>query len=167
MAESRLEVLVDPKPSQPQAPPDSVHPVTKANQKSGKTLRYATSVALRDIGREQVLAAIGEYDRLGQDEFLSAYGFHPAREYLLVHNGNVYDSKAIVGVAHRYLDGQQALKASEFSGGEATVGRLLKDLGFIVQVGPESMTPDRLASVHGHSGWRCRRRFASLRLRMV
>jgi 5-methylcytosine-specific restriction enzyme A len=102
-------------------------------------------MALRDIKREQVLAAIGEYDRLGQDEFLGAYGFHPAREYLLVYNGNAYDSKAIVGVAHGYLDGQQALKASAFSGGEATVGRLLKDLGFAVQVGPESMTPDRLA----------------------
>ena len=33
------------------------------------------AVALRDIGRDQVLAAIAEYDRLGQDEFLAAYGF--------------------------------------------------------------------------------------------
>ncbi len=102
------------------------------------------SVALRDIGRDQVLAAIAEYDRLGQDEFLGAYGFQQAREYLLVHDGRMYDSKAIAGVAHGYLPGQPPLKASEFSGGEATVGRLLRDLGFAVQVGT-GLTPDRLA----------------------
>ena len=106
-------------------------------------------MALRDIGREQVLAAIAEYDRLGQDEFLATHGFHPAREYLLVHDGNHYDSKAIVGVAHGYLNGQRALKASEFSGGEATVGRLLRDLGFAVQVGT-GVTPDRLAKILGN-----------------
>lgn len=37
--------------------------------------------SLKGIGREQVLAAIAEYDRLGQDEFLSKYGFKPARDY--------------------------------------------------------------------------------------
>jgi 5-methylcytosine-specific restriction protein A len=102
------------------------------------------SVALREIGRDQVLAAIAEYDRLGQDAFLDAHGFRQAREYLFVHDGRTYDSKAIVGVAHGYLPGQPPLKASEFSGGEATVGRLLRDLGFAVQVGT-GLTPDRLA----------------------
>jgi 5-methylcytosine-specific restriction protein A len=92
-------------------------------------------VSLKDIGREQVLAAIAEYDRLGQDEFLTKYGFKPARDYVLVYDGKSYDSKAIVGVAHGYLPGEQPLKASEFSGGNATVGRLLRDLGFVVSVG--------------------------------
>jgi 5-methylcytosine-specific restriction enzyme A len=104
------------------------------------------AVALREIGRDQVLAAIAEYDRLGQDEFLDAYGFQQAREYLLVHDGRAYDSKAIVGVAHGFLPGQRPLKASEFSGGEATVGRLLRDLGFAVQVGT-NLTLERLASL--------------------
>jgi 5-methylcytosine-specific restriction enzyme A len=89
----------------------------------------------RDITREAVLAAIAEYDRLGQDEFLSRYGFDRARSYLLVHDGKAYDSKAIVGVAHGFLPGERALSAGEFSGGEATVGRLLRGLGFSVQVG--------------------------------
>jgi 5-methylcytosine-specific restriction protein A len=62
-------------------------------------------VALRDIGRDQVLAAIAEYDWLGQDGFLAAYGFQPAREYLLVHDRRTYDSKAVVGVAHGFLPG--------------------------------------------------------------
>jgi hypothetical protein len=54
---------------------------------------------------------------------------------VLVHDGKRYDSKAIVGVAHGLLPGERPLASAEFSGGEATVGRLLRGLGFIVQVG--------------------------------
>lgn len=92
-------------------------------------------MTLRDVTREAVLAAIREYERLGQDRFLAQYGFDRARSYLLIHDGKAYDSKAIVGVAHGFLPGEQALAASEFSGGEATVGRLLRRLEFTVQVG--------------------------------
>jgi 5-methylcytosine-specific restriction enzyme A len=92
-------------------------------------------MGLRDITREAILAAIAEYDRLGQDEFLSKYGFDRARSYLLIHDGKAYDSKAIVGVAHGFLPGERALSARDFSGGEATVGRLLRGLGFAVQAG--------------------------------
>jgi 5-methylcytosine-specific restriction enzyme A len=82
-------------------------------------------VAFKDITYGAVIEAVNEYDRLGQDEFLREYGFHPAREYVLVHSGKSYDSKAIVGVAHGYLPGQKPLASTEFSGGEATVGRLV------------------------------------------
>ena len=99
-------------------------------------------MGLRDITRTAVLAAIAEYDRLGQDEFLDKYGFDRARSYLLIHNGKAYDSKAIVGVAHGFLPEERALTARDFSGGEATVGRLLRGLGFTVQIG--DMTVDRL-----------------------
>jgi uncharacterized protein with ParB-like and HNH nuclease domain len=92
-------------------------------------------MGLRDITRAAVLAAIEEYDQLGQDEFLVKYGFDRARSYLLVYDGKAYDSKAIVGVAHRFVSGQRALAARDFSGGEATVGQLLRRLGFTVQVG--------------------------------
>jgi 5-methylcytosine-specific restriction enzyme A len=84
------------------------------------------------------------FDGPGADE--DAYGVHPAREYLLVHGGGAYDSKAIVGVAHGFLPGQQPLKASKFAGGEATVGRLLRGLGFAVQVGT-GLSPERLAGL--------------------
>ena len=90
---------------------------------------------LNDITRNAVLEAIGEYDRIGQDSFLERYGFDRARQYLLVHDGKRYDSKAIVGAAHGFLPGEQPLTPGEFSGGEATVGRLLRRLGFTVQVG--------------------------------
>jgi len=106
------------------------------------------AVSLNDIAREAVLAAIAEYDELGQDVFLDKYGFHPARSYVLVHDGKRYDSKAIVGVAHGYMPGRHSLTPGEFSGGEATVGRLLRRLGFTVQVG-DDLTPDRLLRILG------------------
>ena len=79
------------------------------------------------ITRGHVLAATAECDRLGKDEFLSRYGFGAAREYLLVLNGRDYDSKAIVGVAHRYATGH-ALEAGETTG----AAKVLGDLGFDV-----------------------------------
>jgi len=95
------------------------------------------TVALGDITREAVLAAIAEYDRLGQEAFLHRHGFDRARQYVLLHDGKRYDSKAIVGVAHGYLPGEAMLTSSEFSGGRATVGRLLTGLGFHVEEGGE------------------------------
>ena len=83
------------------------------------------------ITRGHVLAATAECDRLGKDEFLSQYGFGRAREYLLVLNGRDYDSKAIVGVAHRYATGR-ALEATEFSGGRSGAAKILDELGFDV-----------------------------------
>jgi 5-methylcytosine-specific restriction enzyme A len=100
-------------------------------------------MALKDITRLGVLAAIAEYDEVGKEAFLSRYGFDSARLYQLVHDGKSYDSKAIVGAAHGFLPGQEPLAASQFSGGEATVGRLLRKLGFTVAVGDE-LTADRL-----------------------
>ena len=107
------------------------------------TGRTGLTMALSEITRDAVLEAIGEYDHLGQDGFLERYGFDRARQYLLVHDGKRYDSKAIVGAAHGFLPEERPLPAGEFSGGEATVGRLLRRLGFTVQVG-EALTADGL-----------------------
>ncbi|MBB5955917.1 putative restriction endonuclease [Saccharothrix tamanrassetensis] len=85
-----------------------------------------------DVRRQDVSAAIAEYDELGKDAFLAKYRYAEARQYLLVHGGRRYDSKAIVGVAHRHLTGT-ALTPDEFSGGRATVGRHLAALGFRVE----------------------------------
>lgn len=57
------------------------------------------------VGREHVLRAIDEYDRLGQDEFLKRHGFGRAHTYLLWYGGRSYDSKAILGVAYLYATG--------------------------------------------------------------
>jgi len=85
--------------------------------------------------RNAVLAAIREYDALGQQAFLKKYGFAPARRFRLLHNGNSYDSKAIAGAAFGYqFPDRGPLKSSEFSGGEETVRPLLEGLGFKVSV---------------------------------
>ena len=104
-------------------------------------------MGLRDVTRAEILAAVAEYDELGQNEFLRKFGFDRARSYLLIHDGKAYDSKAIVGAAHGFLDGQEPLAAGEFSGGEATVGRLLRRLGFTVQVSGDLTGDDVVALI--------------------
>ena len=78
-------------------------------------------MALSEIDRSAVLLAVAEFDELGRDAFLAQHGFGRARSYFLLHDGKLYDSKAIVGAAHGFArPGEGALKASDFSGGEAT-----------------------------------------------
>lgn len=78
------------------------------------------------------MSAIAEYDELGKEAFLANYGYGEARSYQLHHDGKLYDSKAIIGVAAGYLPSQAALLAADFSGGEQTVARRLRQLGFTV-----------------------------------
>ena len=94
-------------------------------------------MAISDITHDGVLKSIEEYDRLGAEAFLRKYGFATAKNYFLLHDGREYDSKAILGVAHAYSRrGEGPLKASDFSGGDATVKRSLERLGFTVKVRP-------------------------------
>lgn len=79
---------------------------------------------------------------MGQEAFLAKYGFDRARSYLLIHDGKSYDSKAVVGAAHGVGSGNRPLSAGEFSGGEATIGRLLRRLGFAVAVSGDSDTAE-------------------------
>jgi 5-methylcytosine-specific restriction protein A len=97
-----------------------------------------SAMGLSDITDPQAIErAIEEADRLGQQAFLETYGFRPARGYFVVHKGRRYDSKAIVGVAHRYQFPEHGpLTSDQFSGGHATVEKLLRRLGFDVDAGP-------------------------------
>lgn len=83
---------------------------------------------------EAVTRAVAEYNALGKEAFLQKYGFGPARTYFLHFDGSDYDSKAIAGAAfgiqHPALG---PLMANEFSGGEATVARVLRQMGFQIQ----------------------------------
>lgn len=87
-----------------------------------------------DATRDDVLAAIREFDDLGQEAFLarySAYGFAGARDYFVRHGGQFYDSKVLLAAAHGHRHGQP-LSASDFSGGDAAAARVLRGLGFVV-----------------------------------
>lgn len=79
-------------------------------------------MALTDITVPAVLQAIQEFDQRGRDGFLEAHGFGRARRYFLQHEGRFYDSKAIVGVAHGHVAGQEVLEPGEFSGGAVERG---------------------------------------------
>lgn len=88
--------------------------------------------------RQAVLQAIAEYDRIGQDKFLTKYGFGQARRYFLKFGERFYDSKAIVGAAYGYqFPNQGPLSYTDFVGGENTVKPKLEELGFEVVVEAE------------------------------
>src|SRR5260370_21841997 len=101
-----------------------------------------------------VTAAIDEFERLGRTSFLEKYGFGKSREYMLrdPSTGKLYDSKAIVGAAYGYAfpdDGP--LRAEDFSGGEATVERVLSDLGFeVIRVGQDWTQAEVEATVRAY-----------------
>lgn len=96
------------------------------------TMIIMEPVPIADLtSREAVLSAIAEFDRIGREAFLEKYGFGPSRSYYLRHEGKLYDSKAIVGVAVGYEHADRGpMKSSEFSGGETTVKARLEALGF-------------------------------------
>ena len=91
-------------------------------------------MALREITRQDVLHAIREYDRDGRENFLKNYGFGTARTYWLIYDGRRYDSKAIIGVAHKYARPDLG-RLKNFSGGKDTVQLKLENLNFTVRVG--------------------------------
>lgn len=105
-------------------------------------------MALTDITRREVEKAIEEYDRLGRDTFLRAYGFRRARHYLLLHEGRPYDSKAIIGAAHGHVPGQSPLPARDFSGGAAHAAALLENLGFAVVADLPAPAPSQADLLH-------------------
>lgn len=83
---------------------------------------------------EAINQAVAECDRLGRDAFLAAYGFKSARAYELLVNGQVYDSKAIVAVAHKWVPAVgRALLFNELSGGVHGAVAPLVALGFEVR----------------------------------
>ncbi|MFD6336444.1 hypothetical protein [Streptomyces sp. NPDC060131] len=93
-------------------------------------------MGISDVTRDAVLQTLAEYDDRGGEVFLAECGFKPARSYLILHDGRRYDSKAIIGVAHRHVNGH-VLKSGDFSGGAATIVPVLTRLGFHVE-GPRT-----------------------------
>src|SRR3954452_9107141 len=88
-------------------------------------------VAWTAVSRQHVLAAIHEYDEVGQDEFLGRYGFAPSKDFVLRHANNSYDSKAVVGAALGYATGT-AGTSEEMTGGKTGATKTLRNLEFDV-----------------------------------
>jgi hypothetical protein len=84
------------------------------------------------VARADVIRAMEEYDRLGQDRFLTEHGFGRATAYLLIYQQRSYDSKAILGVAHKFATGQP-IGPHDFNGGTYGAAKVLRKLGFEVR----------------------------------
>ncbi|HWX49175.1 MAG TPA: DUF3427 domain-containing protein [Roseomonas sp.] len=94
-----------------------------------------------------MLEAMAEHDRLGLAHFLQRYGYGAPNRYWILHEGRRYPSKAILGVAWHYEDrSRPALHPTQFSGGEATVQRTAKQLGFEIVVDSTPQAADALLS---------------------
>jgi hypothetical protein len=84
------------------------------------------------VSRDDVLAALKDYDRLGAEQFFSQHGYGPSRRYELIWNKRRYPHKAILGTAYEIATGQR-LAPGDFEGGKAGAVRVLGRLGFTVQ----------------------------------
>jgi hypothetical protein len=112
------------------APPAGTHaarPRPQTPERTGRTSGFWSCVT-----HAEVVRAIEEYDRLGQEQFLAEHGFGRATAYLLIYRGRSYDSKAILGVAYKYATGVR-IGAHEFNGGVYGAAGVLRKLGFEVR----------------------------------
>jgi len=85
------------------------------------------------VSRESVLAAIAEFDREGRDETLARHGYRRALDYVVIHEGSEYDSKALYGIAYGIeYPYESPIRDRGLSGGVA-VTRRLEALGFTIK----------------------------------
>ena len=98
-------------------------------------------MALSDISKNGVLTAIREYDRIGEVAFFNKYGFEAATKYWLIYNGRRYASKAVANVAQALGMKRAYSHDIRIGGGEQTVVRRLRELGF--EVPPPDDNPGR------------------------
>lgn len=89
------------------------------------------------VKHDDVVHAIQEYDRLGQEAFFAEHGFGPTTTYDLVWDERRYPPKAILGTAYELATGNR-LDSGDFEGGKSGAVKVLGKLGFTVQAKPAS-----------------------------
>ncbi len=82
-----------------------------------------------------MLRAIGEYGRLGPQQFCAAHGYGSTTTYDLVWDERRYPPKAILGTAYELATGQR-LASGDFEGGRDGAVAVLAKLGFTIQHKP-------------------------------
>jgi len=90
-------------------------------------------MGISDITEKGVRRALAEHDRIGQDAFFEKYGFKPATKYWIIHKRQKYASKAIANVAQAIGMKRPYERDIRLAGGEATIVRRLRKLGFVVE----------------------------------
>jgi hypothetical protein len=94
------------------------------------------------VSRSHVLAAMNEWDDLGQREFLRRYGFGRAPAYSLWNRGQEYDPAAVLAVAYFHATGTVP-RSDEPTGGSDGAARVLSGLGFDVVVDEEALAAEK------------------------
>ncbi|MFE6970187.1 hypothetical protein [Isoptericola sp. NPDC057653] len=82
------------------------------------------------VTRQHILRAIEEYDDRGRDAFVGVYGFTPTPSHTFVHDERTYDSKAVLGVAHKYATGVPA-RAEDLVDAKCDDATILRKHGFV------------------------------------
>jgi Swt1-like HEPN len=131
-AEAVHRLRLGARPADVEAPARASEAPAQQSLQPAQTRSAGTGVYWSRVTQADVLRAIEEYDRLGQDQFLAEHGFGRATAYLLIHNGRQYDSKAILGVAYGCATGTPLL-SREFSGGVHGAAGVLSKLGFEIR----------------------------------
>jgi hypothetical protein len=90
------------------------------------------SIAWDQVGHDDVVRAIREYDDLGPERFFSEHGFAPTTTYDLVWDERRYPPKAILGTAYELATGRR-LASADFEGGKSGAVKVLGKLGFTVE----------------------------------
>lgn len=79
----------------------------------------------KPVSKESVLAAMAEFDRNGRDATLRRHGYRRALDYVVIHDGKEYDSKALYGIAYgiEYPD-EEPIRNRGLQGGQGVTQRL-------------------------------------------
>jgi HNH endonuclease len=91
-------------------------------------------ITKKKISYDNVVNAIEERRGLGKLEFKKKYGFGSAKRYFLVYEGDRFDSKAIVGVAAKFVEGSSGPFTRHDIYGGQQMKTLLENLGFQVSI---------------------------------
>jgi len=92
------------------------------------------------VTRQHLLQAIEEYDDRGADAFVGVYGFTRTPGHTFVHEDRAYDSKAVLGVAHKFATGSPA-RAEDLVDAKCDDGAILRKHGFDVIAPAVAATP--------------------------
>lgn len=87
-----------------------------------------------DLTRAAMQAAMREFNELGREDFLSAYGFGPGARYYVVDHGRRYDMKPLVAAAvGKLAPGGRPLRPPDINSGRE-LQQLMETLGFATEV---------------------------------
>jgi hypothetical protein len=101
-------------------------------ERPGKEGEMTRSIEWDKVAHDDVVRAIGEYDRLGPEQFFAAHGFAPTTTYDLLWERRRYPPKAVLGTAYELATGER-LASGDFEGGKSGAVKVLTNLGFTVQ----------------------------------